>query len=146
MKTNIFLLFGLLIIFLSCSSEHDEKLSHNDPIPPQEEYTKESPGEWKGKETEHLPKIQVLDTSKTKNNIRISVEGEFNQSHYIEKIGIMDENKNVLDEKTIGEGEEPFVILSLNLTKESSKKAKVYVKCVTHDLWTAPIFDDLVKK
>ncbi|MCX7999128.1 MAG: desulfoferrodoxin family protein [Leptospiraceae bacterium] len=146
MKLNIFLIFSLLIILSYCSSENEGKLSHNDPIPPQEEYTKESPGEWKGKEAEHLPQIKVLDTSKTKHNIQVHVTGNFNQTHYIEKIGIMDENKNTLDEKEIGAGEEPFVTLSLDLTKESSKKAKVYVKCITHDLWTAPIFPEFAKK
>ncbi|MEM4271010.1 MAG: desulfoferrodoxin family protein, partial [Candidatus Pacearchaeota archaeon] len=99
-----------------------------------------------GKESEHLPHIEILNTSKTKNNIKVHVEGNFNQTHYIEKIGIIDENKNTLDEKVIEEGEEPFVTLSLDLTKESSKKAKVYVKCVTHDLWTAPIFPEFAKK
>jgi desulfoferrodoxin (superoxide reductase-like protein) len=141
MKLYKLLPLALLVAFLIQCSAEDNKAT-NEPIPPEPEYTKEAPGQWKGKEAEHLPNIKVLGNSKTTDNIRVTVEGLFNEGHYIEKVGIMDENKNTLSEKVVGPGEEPNVVLSLDMTKESYKKAKIYVKCISHDLWTQPIYPE----
>lgn len=138
---KLILLASVLWLMIGCAGE-DNQNQTNDPIPPEPEYTKEAPGQWKGIEAEHIPTIKVLGNSKTTDNIQVKVEGMFSDRHYIEKVGIMDENKNTLSEKTIIIGDEPNVVLSLDLTKESSKKAKVYVKCILHDLWTAPVFPE----
>ena len=107
------------------------------PITPKPEYTEKEAGEWEEIKDEHLPKVKI-DFKAKKENIAIKVEGGFNERHYIERIGIMDENKQDLAGKSLEVNQKPEVVLSLNPIPENPK-VKVYVKCNLHDLWTKPL-------
>lgn len=144
---NIFYLFFLLFLTVfSCTSENDleddsENISRKKPsVPartPKREYTKEEPGEWKQLEKDHLPIIKI-DTSIRKNNVHIIIPGKFNENHYIERIGIMDEDLKDITGVDLSKNQKMEIDLSLYPIPDNPN-TKVYVKCNKHDLWTEPI-------
>ncbi len=136
MKQKILILLPFLFLQFCSGEDGKEK---NEPIPPQPEYTDEQPGVWKGLEKDHLPIVKIMRDRKLENNIHVVIETQFSDTHYIELVGLIDEDKNTIQEIKIGPNGIVDNYLSLDLTKESSKKAKVFVKCVQHDLWTIPI-------
>ena len=131
--------FSLMINFCTADFEHTENTESKPKVPPRvpkREYTEEVPGEWKSIANEHLPELKI-DYSKKKENIHVKVPGhKFTTDHYIEKIGIFDENFVDLDVKTFERGQDPIAILSLNFKDHNPEKVKVFVKCNLHDLWT----------
>lgn len=139
-----FIYFSLFLILFNfyCSNEEGgnqpqpppEKIV---PITPKAEYTEQEAREWEEIKDEHLPKIKI-DFKSKKENIAIKVEGGFNERHYIERIGIMDENKQDLAGKSLEVNQKPEVVLSLDPIPENPR-VKVYVKCNLHDLWTKPL-------
>ena len=136
--------FFSVLVFISLSFQCTNEESGNQtppekvvPVTPKAEYTDEEAGEWEEIKSNHLPKIKIDNKSK-KDNIEIHVEGIFSEQHYIERIGIMDENKQDLAGKSLKKNEKPEVTLSLDPIPENPK-VKVYVKCNLHDLWTRPL-------
>lgn len=128
--------FALLAIF-GC-------LDPGEPGPrkPQDEYTAKKPGEWKNIAKDHLPVIKY-HPMKTADNIEIFVPGNsFSESHYIEKIGIMDKEKRDVASKSFKRGERPGAFLTLDPIPEYSENYKIYVKCNLHDLWTVRLNKD----
>lgn len=112
------------------------------PRVPMDEYTKEAPAEWSEIADDHLPTIQYLSGELT-DNVRISLSGTgFNDSHYIEKIGIMDKNKRTLVVKELKRGNtKPSASLTLKEDPIERKDLKVFVKCNLHDLWTVKLHE-----
>lgn len=131
--------FGLFLVLLSfnCIQENTDTTGVT-PIVPQKEYTKGEPGEWESISADHIPKFE-WDKTLSKNNLRIEVPGrKFNERHFIEAIGIMDERMADLDVKILQRGDVPIAILTLDKSHDP-KKIKVFAKCNLHDLWTHPI-------
>lgn len=132
------------IVFSSCTNEVEqsskeptrpkEKVS---PKTPKSEYTEIDAGEWEGIKDSHLPQIKIISKSK-KENIEIKINGEFTEEHYIERIGIMDENKQDLAGIDLQKKQIPSVKLTLDPIPENPK-IKIYVKCNLHDMWTKPL-------
>ncbi len=111
-----------------------EKVS---PKTPKSEYTEIDSGEWEDIKNNHLPQIKISPKSK-KENVEISVTGEFNEDHYIERIGVMDENKQDIAGIDLERKQIPHIKLTLDPFPENPR-VKVYVKCNLHDLWTKPL-------
>lgn len=144
-QINVFLKFMVVLfcitLFFSCTNELQNDL--NEPkekiIPkvPKPEYTEKDAGEWEEIKDAHVPTIKLNRKSKT-DNVEITVNGEFTEQHYIERIGIMDENKQDLAGISLTKLQKATVTLTLDPIPENPK-VKVYVKCNLHDLWTKPI-------
>lgn len=117
-------------------------------ITPQDEYTREEPGMWAGKEETHLPLVTVERETGgiVKVKIRIHSSQGFNREHYIEKIGIFDELKQdiaVLElEPQDRHVNEPIQAEFTLEDIQENPKIKAFVKCNIHDLWTAPLFPE----
>lgn len=147
---KLFLVFGIILISsFFCAAETEDKTDdairpkNSDPesraISPQLEYTEDKPAEWEAIANDHLPEI-VFEKSKSKDNVKVKVLGKkFNERHYIEVIGLMDERKADIDIKYVERGSNPIAILSLDLKDHDPEKIKVFAKCNLHDLWTKPL-------
>jgi desulfoferrodoxin (superoxide reductase-like protein) len=128
---------------IHCSNEMSNKSIDQDkpekiiPKTPKPEYTEKDAGEWDALKNEHLPIVKINPKSK-KDNVEIRVMGEFSEDHYIERIGIMDENRQDLAGMNLKKLQKTEVLLTLDPVPENPK-VKVYVKCNLHDLWTKPI-------
>ncbi len=142
------LIHSLLVIFylicFSCSNEGDNSISGQKqkiiPITPKSEYTEQESGEWKLLKEDHLPHIKIIPKS-TKDNIEVQVLGKFNDQHYIERIGIMNADKQDLTGINLQKTPNPNAILTLFPILENPG-IKVYVKCNLHDLWTKPLLNN----
>lgn len=145
LEKNLFLkpvmLLICLTLFWSCTNEFQN--NQNDPPEkvepkvPKPEYTEVDAGEWEGIKDAHVPHIKINRKSKT-DNVEISVKGEFSEQHYIERIGIMDQNKQDLAGISLQKLQKPTVTLTLDPIPDDPH-VKVYVKCNLHDLWTKPV-------
>jgi desulfoferrodoxin (superoxide reductase-like protein) len=143
MKNTIFL--SLLLLTISCN-QSDQGNTPVEPITPKPEYTLEDAGEWEDIKNEHLPNV-TIDRTKMKNNIRVMIPGRrFSDSHYIEKIGIMNSDKVDLDVEVPANRLEPEVTLTLNPLPSDLERTKIFVKCNLHDLWTVSLEKILNKK
>ncbi len=112
----------------------------NKPIRPLAEYTKDNPREWKNIAHEHIPKVRK-STHHGEPAILIEVPlAKANMSHYIEKIGIIDENNKDIAVVTILRQNNPKTYAYFPISQlPRGKKLKAFAKCNLHDLWTAPI-------
>lgn len=134
----------LFMFFSGCTNEGENTLPEPKgnaekivPKIPKPEYTEKDAGEWDLIKNDHVPIIKINSKSK-KNNIEIRVNGNFSDQHYIERIGIMDENKQDLAGINLKKLQELNVTLTLDPIPDNPR-IKVYVKCNLHDLWTKPI-------
>jgi desulfoferrodoxin (superoxide reductase-like protein) len=144
MKQTVITLTLIVFILISCQKEggNDETA---DPIKPQDEYTKENPGEWKAVAKDHAPLIE-LGGKLSPNNIKVTVPGsEFNDLHYIEKIGLIDKDKKELVGKSLEKGVHE-ASLTFKYDPDSLEDLKIYVKCNLHDVWTMTLDKASVKK
>ncbi|MBK7056933.1 MAG: hypothetical protein IPO06_02420 [Leptospiraceae bacterium] len=144
------LILGIIVLLLLNCTGNEEEIEEVEDRPdssdvasraisPQKEYTKDNPAEWESVVNDHLPEI-IFNKSKSKENITVKVLGKkFSERHYIEVIGIMDEQSADLDVKYIDRGSQPTAILSLNPRDHDPEKIKVFAKCNLHDLWTVPL-------
>ena len=141
LKSLAFLL--ITIVFMSCTNESQIDSEHKDsqekivPKVPKPEYTEKDAGEWEDIKDAHIPIIK-LNRKSREDNIEISVKGEFTEQHYIERIGIMDENKQDLAGMSLKKLQKATVTLTLDPIPDNPN-VKVYVECNLHDLWTKPI-------
>ena len=149
---------GITIIFLfplSCkedrggvSPEVEALYRTNGPLKPLPEYTMEKPREWENIADEHVPDVRLSRlTGKDAIMISVSIEKPTMQ-HYVEKIGIMDENNKEIVSETILRKPNPktwayFLIEDLPVEK---KGLKAFIKCNLHDMWTTPLDEELFKK
>lgn len=108
---------------------------------PKPEYTREAPYEWAGLEEEHLPVIVINKDRDPDISIIVNLKNP-GKNHYIEKIGLIDGNKNELAVKNFTTNDKIFEAqFSSSILPSDEKKVKVFVKCSLHDLWTAPLFE-----
>ncbi len=138
------LLISFYLICFSCSNEGENSTSGQKqkiiPITPKSEYTEQESGEWKLLKDDHLPHIKIIPKS-TKDNIEVQVLGKFNEQHYIERIGIMNRDKQDLAGINLQKMSNANATLTLYPIPESPE-IKVYVKCNLHDLWTKPLLNN----
>lgn len=139
----LLILAGLLSpAIISCGEGNkpfmDKIPEQKNAIMPQKEYTEKNPGNWKGLEDEHLPKIQIFTGRKQNIVITVPVKNA-SQKHYIEKIAIIDKSGKELAAKVFSRHKKYFeAIFSIHpLPKRGT--AKIYIKCNLHDVWTAPL-------
>lgn len=134
------------LAFLSyCNAEQDMN-TPVEPITPKPEYTEEEAGEWEEIKNEHLP-IVTIDRTQFEKNIIVQIPGRnFSNSHYIEKIGIMDKDKVDLAVEVPQNKLEPSVNLTLKPIPSDLENTKIFVKCNLHDLWTVPLTKVVNKK
>lgn len=137
------------IFFLSACNDDSADMQQNgsEPAKPQDEYTREEPGEWKSIAEEHIPEVR-FEKSGYNYEFTVTVPGRgFTAGHRVEKIGIMDGDKTDIVVNTVNSEEIPVTtVLKLNTEKYSIDNAKVYIKCNLHDLWTVSLQEVLHKK
>ena len=129
------LISAIALIFFSggCLNESENP----GPRKPQDEYTLETPGRWKAQVKTHVPTFKVIE-NRSENNLEVSVAGhDFNQGHYIEKIGVMDKNKKDVVSRSLPRGAAPRARFTIDMYNLDDYK--IYVKCNMHDLWTAEL-------
>lgn len=142
--TKLWIALGVVFGLAHCGFDDGQR----EPITPQDEYTKQEPGMWAGKEEGHLPIVTVerLGREKVKVSIKIHDPRGFDRNHYIEKIGIFDNNKVDIAIREYSPADflpgEPMVAEFQVMIPDESPKIKAFVKCNLHDLWTAPLFPE----
>ena len=137
--TKLILLITLVWLF-SCVQENQNQ---NQPITPQPEYTSEDAGEWEAIKQDHLP---FTDVNLKEKSIFVKVESKtFNETHYIEKIGIMNQDKVDLAVKSFNRTDKTEVAFQFKTFPEDWKHTKIYVKCNLHDLWTTTLEEEIAK-
>jgi|GEM_PF-1189430 len=134
----------MMILFFSCSSDDGSGKMSSEPGKRLAEYSADKPGKWKGKEDGHAPYVKVI-RGQSKNNIIVYVNlKDFSENHYIERIGIMDENKKDLAGISYSpKARSSRIKATFSLSPvPTAPNVKVYVKCSQHDLWTAPLIKE----
>ena len=116
---------------------------NRDPQKPQKEYTAETPREWQKYVQSHLPRFKsgINDSDEIFVYLEPPKQGEFHRGHYIEKIGIMDQQGRVLAVKEFAPGRSMPYNARFRL-KENPSKLKIFSRCNLHDLWSAPLEHD----
>ena len=158
MKWSCILIVFSIIMFIIPLSCKDDKgtvspevtalYNSGDHIKPLEEYTLENPREWKNVADEHIPKVR-MSRDRGKDAILITVPLEkATLHHYIEKIGIMDENKRDVLSKSITRQPNPILsaFFPVEDLPENKKGLKVYIKCNMNDLWVLPLDNEIFDK
>ncbi|MDH5720935.1 MAG: desulfoferrodoxin family protein [Spirochaetia bacterium] len=131
-KKAVYLLIVLVSLYAAACGGQDKP----DFSETQAEYTEENPGKWADKVSDHLPKIEILQ--KQRDNVLIYVIlKDASDTHYIEKIGVIDADNKILHEKSFGRGRQNSynAWFTMNLSDYKGKELKVYAKCSRHDLW-----------
>ncbi len=135
---KIIRLFLLLWGFSLCTCGVQQSNDRN-PVIPLEEYTAENSDRWEMVEDSHIPHVMI--TRGNPDTIKIWIESfEWKPDHYIEKIGIMDEQKRDINELVFPKTKVLDISAVFPLpTDWKNRKLKAYSKCSLHDLWTAPV-------
>lgn len=134
MKQITSILSLVILLFVACQKEGGEQ-EIAEPTKPKDEYTKENPGEWVDVAKDHLPHVELAGKL-SPNNVKVTLTGtEFNTEHYIEKIGIIDKEKNEIASKTLEKGSHE-AFLTYKYDHDTLADIKVYAKCNLHDVWT----------
>jgi len=137
-KQNLLIFFIVLLIF-TCKESGQSK--PGEPITPQAVYTKDNPGNWAGKENEHLPRVEIL-TNSGKDNIRVTVAlQDSSPAHFIEKIFIADSKGRPYEEKTFNRDHAKIytAFFSMPNSQFNQEEYAVYARCSQHDLWSVPL-------
>jgi desulfoferrodoxin (superoxide reductase-like protein) len=150
MKFSMGIMFWCaLIIMISFSCKDDggidpkiaEMYKSKDHITPLPEYTAENPREWGKVAHEHIPSV-TLSRKNGKDALLISIPLlKPSMEHYIERIGIMDENGKEIASESIPRLANPitYAYFLLKDLPSNRQKLKAFAKCNLHDLWTAPL-------
>ena len=134
-------LLGLLctLVVLQC----DQQAPGEKPpglIKPLDEYTQETAREWQDVAPEH--EIFLRD-SRARGKVTLLAElKNFNGSlgHYIESMGIYDEDKEILKSYKFPRSNQP--ITHAHFIKDELPQGvdlKVYARCNQHDIWVKPV-------
>jgi desulfoferrodoxin (superoxide reductase-like protein) len=119
-----------------CSDDNKSKIKYRSV--PLAEYTREAPDQWEGLEGSHTPVVTIRQDSDPDIIITVKLRNP-EANHYIETIGIMDENRQVLLSKKFTRNDKFFdaFFSSKDLIKKG--KLKAFARCSMHDLWTEPL-------
>ncbi len=133
---------ALLILAVSCGGDDriDREVAalykSGESIKPLAEYTEENPREWKSIASEHVPLVR-----KTVYNGRDAVLIEVplrraTTEHYIQRIGILDENGKEIVSRAIQRLPNPPVFAYFDFNGlPYGQTLKAYVRCNLHDTW-----------
>ena len=97
-------------------------------------------GKWENQVDDHVPRLEV-DSYATQFNVLVYVLlKDSSKSHYIEKIGILDDHEKVIHEVSFGPGAQSSFTARFTLypLPFDISGYKVYAKCNLHDLWIHP--------
>ena len=98
-----------------------------------------------GRQWLNIPQVE-LKGKLDPNNIHVTLSGtEFNSSHYIEKVGLVDKEKKELVSKSLEKGLHE-ASLTYKYDFDDLKDMKVYVKCNLHDVWTLTLDKAEIKR
>lgn len=120
---------------ISCKDDDFKRFFRKQPKP---EYTREDPDMWSGLETEHLPVVSYYRDREPDMYVVVNLKNP-GPKHYIERIGIMDENWKDIVYQDFTMNNRVFEARFFTASLPSNKKLKVYAKCNLHDLWTEPL-------
>lgn len=124
----------------SCGSEDSSTENTTTPLP---EYTKENAREWESIKDEHIPKVTIARDGLNRNlKIRVPLSKP-SPSHYIEVIGVMDENKTTLKSVKFDRNQKVFTVDIPIENNWDLSNIKVYAKCNLHDTWTVDNLHEL---
>lgn len=116
-----------------------------DAVVPRLEYSLDKPGEWVGLEAEHIPRVTINRQSKPYILVWVPLKNASTE-HYIEKIGIMDKDRNDIALKVFSRHEKYFEAKFLLSEIKVDKDMKLFAKCNLHDLWVTNLKEALDKK
>lgn len=120
---------------MACKDDDFKRFYHKQPRP---EYTRDDPDMWSGLEEEHLPVVTFYNNREPDVYVRVNFKDP-GPKHYIERIGIMDENRNDIVFHDFNMNTRVFEARFFSASLPKDKKLKVYAKCNLHDLWTEPL-------
>lgn len=122
-----FVALATMLAALSCGDASQA------PITPRAEYSAEDPGEWGAEAATHAPLVELRDVTVY---VRLPMRGA-GPEHYIEKIGILDENGiDAVPPQALGPDARTNIEATLPRPSRSGTY-RVYARCNLHDLWTA---------
>lgn len=136
--------FLSIFVFFQCGS--DDKNGQNElylgdkPVVPLKEYTRDIPREWSDISDEHIPRVQkTRHRGKSALLITVPLKNASNE-HYIEKIGILNEENREIISLTIPRQNNPPIYAYFRTSElPLNTDLKAFAKCNLHDLWTEPI-------
>lgn len=134
-KYILFFSFTLIWVILNsaCKDDFFQRVYRKTPKP---EYTRDDPGEWSGMEEDHIPVVTFYKDREPDIVVTVKLQNP-TAIHYIEKIGIMDENRKDIVCKEFRSIDKVFEAQFYSASIPDNKKnLKVYAKCSLHDLWT----------
>lgn len=133
----LILLTGIIAVHCENSADFGEKTreqeSHLEPLP---EYTEKQAREWEPIKQDHLPQIWITEESGDE-YLRIFVPlKDPSPSHYIEKVGLMNQKGKTLFVKEFGRSPGKYDVKFKLQNEWDIATSRVFVKCNLHDLWT----------
>lgn len=120
---------------MSCKDDDFKRFYHKQPKP---EYTRDDPDMWSGLEEEHLPVVTFYNDREPDVYVRVNLKDP-GPKHYIERIGIMDENWKDIVFQDFNMNTRVFEARFFTASLPRDKKLRVYARCNLHDLWTEPL-------
>ena len=134
-KTALFACF-----FMAGCQRSVESSVNTEPQKPLQEYTAENPREWQKEAPSHLPhgRMNLNGDHEIFVYLEPGASGEFHKGHYIEKIGIMDQDGRTIAVKEFKPGHHSPYTASFKLPPGSYRHYKLFSRCNLHDLWSAP--------
>jgi len=143
-RTIILILVFLSFQFYCGYLENKSPVNEGKPLTPQKFYSKQNPAEWLDYVADHVPSA-TISQSREKDNLTIYVVLKNpDEVHYIESLGILDEDDHVVDKITFGSGKRSGVTatFTLNATRDLSRY-RAFARCSQHDLWITPLAEAL---
>ena len=130
-------------------SSGEDHTAHRTPL---KEYTQNNAREWSIYLPTHLPHaaegnqrntvllyVSPADEDGLHEEDMGALPVRFGPSHYIEKIGLMDEKGKVLGVTNFGRNHRGAYSVEMELPPGNRKKLKIFARCNLHDLWSAPL-------
>ncbi len=138
MKKKYVIIF-LLFLSFGCGNipDFENRMQTETPRVPRKEYHQNDPGEWAGMEHQHAPQVTIIPGAVENVVIRVNLPVVREPDHYIEKIGIMDQNGNDIFVKNFNPNADYFE--ARFKIPNIGPGYKAFAKCSQHDLWTAPL-------
>jgi superoxide reductase len=121
---------GTLAAEVACAAEVLGKLPQNII------YTKEQPGQWRGKEGSHIPQVEAKKAGEIV-TLKLENKHPMSEQHYIVRHTVVAECGTVLGAKTFTWKDAPASNYEIKLTDGKLPHLYVLSYCNLHDLWLA---------
>jgi len=136
------LIFLVFAVNFYCGPQGGGKSPINDgmPVTPGKFYSKDKPGEWVDYAADHAPAVEI-NYSKDKDNVSIYVVLKNpDVDHYIESIGLLDEEDKIVDKVTFGQGKKNAAYGYFTFdVRANLSRYRAFARCSRHDLWVTPL-------